>query len=276
MKHILLSAVLATGLLSSCSTAYKAGQTPDDLYYSPGREIVEAKEEKAKIADGDVYQEYISSNDDRYLRMKVANREQWSSIDNYSYWNDSRYDFTNYSYSPLYAGPYSLSYGGFYSNYYSSYYLSMMNPYYLGPAWNTGFYYGCYGMGGYSSFGWGSPLYSLVSYSTPKVTGTPPPGYSNIAAYKNKSTSNSNWGYTDSHTGAFVPTSGSQSNFSSLAKRVFSSSNNNQNTSTYDRPVRSFTQSNSAPVSISSSAGGSSGGFRSTGTTATSGRSGRN
>ena len=29
---------LAVAAFSSCSTAYKAGQTPDDVYFSPARE----------------------------------------------------------------------------------------------------------------------------------------------------------------------------------------------------------------------------------------------
>jgi hypothetical protein len=284
MKHFLLSAALATGLLSSCSTAYKSAQTPDDLYYSPGRaEITAAKVEKAKVADADVYDEYVSSNDDRYLHMKVANREQWSSIDNYAYWNDSRYDFSSYNYSPMYSSPYGFSYSNFYSNYYSSAYLSMLNPYYMGPGWNMGLGgmgLGCYGMGlgygGYNTLAWNSPLYTVISYSTPKIPGTTNfSSASNLSAFKNKATSNSNWGYTDTHTGKFVPTSGSQNNYSALSKRVYSNTNNQ--TSTYDRAARSFTPStSSAPVSMSSSAGGSSGGFRSTGTTTTTGRGGRN
>ncbi len=37
--RILLLAISAAAL-SSCSTMYKSGQTPDDVYYSPGQERV--------------------------------------------------------------------------------------------------------------------------------------------------------------------------------------------------------------------------------------------
>ena len=41
--------VLASVLiLASCSTAYKSGQTPDDVYYSPERSKAYAKTEKKK------------------------------------------------------------------------------------------------------------------------------------------------------------------------------------------------------------------------------------
>jgi hypothetical protein len=39
IKVLLLA--LAAGSIASCSTAYKSGQTPDDLYYSPVRVVEE-------------------------------------------------------------------------------------------------------------------------------------------------------------------------------------------------------------------------------------------
>ena len=85
MKHLLLLSVLSIGLFTGCSTAFKAGQTPDDVYYSPGREIASVNEEKKQQKEKEEYQEYISSLDDRYLRMKVAKRGRWSSLDNFDY-----------------------------------------------------------------------------------------------------------------------------------------------------------------------------------------------
>ena len=41
--RILLLAISAAAL-SSCSTMYKSGQTPDDVYYSPGQERVASTE----------------------------------------------------------------------------------------------------------------------------------------------------------------------------------------------------------------------------------------
>jgi hypothetical protein len=37
MKSSVLLLALVVAALSSCTTAYKTGQTPDDVYYSPTR-----------------------------------------------------------------------------------------------------------------------------------------------------------------------------------------------------------------------------------------------
>ncbi|OYW20132.1 MAG: hypothetical protein B7Z54_02000, partial [Sphingobacteriales bacterium 12-47-4] len=39
MKRQILLASLTALVLGSCTTAYKTGQTPDDVYYSPQREV---------------------------------------------------------------------------------------------------------------------------------------------------------------------------------------------------------------------------------------------
>ncbi len=132
-------------LLSSCSSAYKATSTPDDVYYSPAPD--------AKAGAEDRYDDYTSSSDDNYLRMKVRNRYQWNGIDDYSYWNDSRYDF-GYSCSPS-----------------RSVLLNPYNPYF-------GFAYTPWGY-------WNNPAYTLVYYKNPQVYyGNT--GKTNLTAYRNK------------------------------------------------------------------------------------------
>jgi hypothetical protein len=254
MKHALLLSALSIGLLSSCTTAFKAGQTPDDVYYSPGSEVVSVKEDKRQKNEEAQYQEYISSLDDRYLRMKIANRYRWGALDNFDYWYDSRYDFNTYN------------------NYYSN-----LSPYSSwNPEWNLSVGYGryCPGTGGW---GWNSPIYTVVHYTNPYYSGGSTSG-SNISAYRNKNYNNTNYGYKDPKNGAFVP-SASNSGFGNLLKRVFTGS---ENTSSYDRPARTFndTRSNSntssPPPATSSNAGGNSGGFKSTGTSSSTGRGGKN
>ena len=94
MKQLSFLTIGLVLLLSSCSTAYRAGQTPDDVYYSPGSTAGgEEKVKKQRSRDDQEYQEYISSQDDAYLRRKVTNRNRWSTIDDFSYWNDCRYNF---------------------------------------------------------------------------------------------------------------------------------------------------------------------------------------
>jgi hypothetical protein len=255
MRQVLLFSVLCIGLLTSCSTAFKNGQTPDDVYYSPGRELADTKKEEIQQDNGQ-YQEYISSLDDRYLRMKVANRSRWSSIDNFDYWNDSRYDFNSY-------------------NYYNNH-----NPYTTwNPYWNTSsYYYGSYYPGN-GKWGWHSPAYTVVGYNIPKYGGST--SASNIYAYRNKSynnTNTNNYGYNPKSGNYTTPSS--NSSFGNLLKKVFSSS---ENTSSYDRPARTFNSStnsstpntNSTPPPTNSNAGGNSGGVKSTGSSASTPRAGR-
>lgn len=259
MKTTLLAVSLAVGLLTSCSAVYKSGQTPDDVYYSPAREGGNRKEEQKQQQADERYEEYISSQDDRYLRMKVANRSRWTSIDDYDYWYDSRYDFGNYSYRSGWNNysnfcnnnfNFGVSYGG------------VRRPF-LGN--------GC---------GWNNPIYTLIGYSNPKVYAGSTTG-SNITAYRNKGYNNTNSGYKDPKSGSWINTgNGNNNNFGNLVKRVFSSAVGTTQSGSYDRAARTFnnnsnsnSNNNSAP---SSSAGGNSGGFKSTGTSSSTPRGGKN
>jgi hypothetical protein len=109
MKSFLPLLSLAV-VFASCSTAYKSGQTPDDVYFSPERpkeEYVRVQKEEDRRYRG---QDYYSYEDDRYLRMKVRDRYRWSYLDDY------------------YRDPYAYNYFG---NYYSSnyyYYNGYLNP----------------------------------------------------------------------------------------------------------------------------------------------------
>lgn len=71
-------------VFGSCTTAYKSGQTPDDVYFSPAKQ----KEEYVRVEKDEDNQykktdEDYAYNDDRYLRMKVRNRDRWSYLDDY-------------------------------------------------------------------------------------------------------------------------------------------------------------------------------------------------
>lgn len=263
MKRMLLLSFLGAGLLSGCSTIYQSGQTPDDVYYSPGRDGSTVREEEKRKDDQARYEEYISSQDDRYLRMKVANRNRWSSLDDFDYWYDSRYDFSSRYYHP-----------------YNSY--SYYNPYSSGNyyGWNSGWNYAL-GYGGWRpslgmGWGWNSPIYTVISYGSPKLYAGSTSG-SNISAYRNKSYNNANLGYKDTKTGKWISSGGTKNSFGELVRRVFtpaSSNNNSGNNSSWERPARTFDNS-SGNSGTSSSAGGNSGGFKSSGSSASGGRSGR-
>lgn len=110
-------------VFASCSTAYKTGQTPDDVYYSPERPQAEYvrvdDEDDDKYYRGEDYRnrdDYYNYEEERYLRMKVRNRQRWSYLDN---------DF--YSYNPYVYRNYNYYYNSPWNSY--SYWDQCYNPY---------------------------------------------------------------------------------------------------------------------------------------------------
>ncbi len=273
MKRMLLLCLMGSGLLTGCSTMYQSGQTPDDVYYSPGRDGSAARVEKRQ-RDESRYEDYISSADDQYLRMKVANRNRWNTLDDFNYWYDSRYDF----------GQHYYGYGGY--NTWNNLYA--WNPYYysLNPGWNYGLGYGMWRPG--FGLGWNCPVYTVIGYTNPKVfygngsTFAGATSRTTISAYRNRTYNNTNSGYRDTKTGQWININNNKEGFGNLMKRVFSPApNNSSNSSSWDRPVRTFNNTNtyssgnnnsSSSSSSSSNAGGSSGGYKSTGSSAGGGR----
>lgn len=96
---------LSVAAFSSCSTAYKSGQTPDDVYYSPVR--VE-EEDNDKDKDDNRNQTTYQSPEDWQVRMAIRDR-RWRDLDDYSY-NNSPYNYcycqcnhyTGYYYNPYF------------------------------------------------------------------------------------------------------------------------------------------------------------------------------
>lgn len=120
MKKLLFAILF----LTSCTT-YKIGQTPDDLYFS-------GKIERNNIKDipKEKYQEYISPSDVRFLRMKVNNRNRWSMIDDFNYWNDFRFNTFYLNFNPFF-NPYfdPFWYNPFFGNRLFQPYMFGFNPY---------------------------------------------------------------------------------------------------------------------------------------------------
>ena len=100
IKILLLA--IATGSIASCSTVYKSGQTPDDLYYSPVRAVEEKVEKKDEVRRDTRYDNY----EDRAIVMSTRDR-RWRDLDN-------DYDY-NCSYDPY---RYGYNYGYYYNPYY--------------------------------------------------------------------------------------------------------------------------------------------------------------
>lgn len=176
IRLFILSLITISCLGTSCTSLQQTTvAATDDLYYTPNNKET-AKSNTAAVSgnrysnqmdnqDQDEYQDYQSYPDDRYLRLKVANRYRWDALDDFGYWNDPRY---NYSYYPSYGG-WNSWYSGIYgSSWYNPFGISMgfgwggYSPYigsYYGLGWGfDDFAYGGMGYGygmGYGGFGYG-------------------------------------------------------------------------------------------------------------------------
>ena len=237
MKLFVLLVALTAVVFSSCTTAYKTGQTPDDVYYSPGKPQdeyvrVEKKDDRYYRGSDDYYE-------DRFLRMRLQNRYRWSALDDYYFYN-------TYAYNP---------YGYYHS------WNSPWNSYYT---WNN-FYNPYYG---------GIPYYPGVIVIKNPRTYNPPsrPLVFNPASYNTGSSLNRpagsrglNNSYNNSNSNRYNNTNSNRSSLGQSVRKVFTNSNNNNssyNSNSNSTPTRSYTpsSSNSSSSSSRSSSSSSSGG----------------
>lgn len=246
MKSRFLLFLATAAAISSCSSAYKSGQTPDDVYYSPARgaeEYVETRQD-----DNRRYRNYeVETSEDRWLRMRVRNPYRWNSFDDYD-WNIHN-SWTRNTYSP-----YSYNWNSYWNRYWT--WNSFYNPYctnivVVNPKGNA-------------------PVYNKVrNFSLGSYTNTNYNNSNNTTNFRSKT----NTGVVrPSATGSGYNNGNSNSVGSSL-RRVFSSeTGTNSYQPTGSRESRSYTPSNSGGSSgsssgssgRSSSSGGSSGGGGST------------
>lgn len=224
MKSAFLLPVVLVIALSSCTTAYKTGQTPDDVYYSAARpQGEEDKTEKEERRDYTYNNDYY---DDRYLRMKVRNRYQWNDLNDW-------YNYDRYSYGYNYAF-------GSYNNPYNSWHY-FYNPY-------------CCCQGNYNSYS--NPKIALIK---PVVR----PASFNLGGYTNTNYNNSNAnGKSATRAGSSRPVYNNSNGkgFSNTIRTIFSgnNNNNNSNSSSSSSSSRTYTPSNNNSSSSSSSSSGSS------------------
>jgi hypothetical protein len=220
-----------TVILASCSSVYKSSQTPDDVYYSPSRQ---GKYVSRNQSDNNEYQDYTSSSDNRYLRMKAQNRYRWSSIDDFDYWNNPGYAYNNYYSSYGRFNPY------FNNNWYSGYSYGYNNNFWL--SYNTGWFNSYYPSYGYGSY---TPIYVIKNPT--KTTSVYRPqlsGYNN-RSYNNKNiynSTNNRQGLGSTLRRAFTP---SNNNSYNNNNKSYNNNHNYNNNSVNDRPVRSYTPSSS-------------------------------
>jgi hypothetical protein len=213
---------IALGLVafSSCSV-YRAGQTPDDVYYSPGRSddsYVMVDNGRRGYDNADSYY----TPEDNYLRMRVRDRNRWSAIDQYNYMNDWQYTpgyggfYSPYSYYNPYSwySPYGINayWNSFYmwNSYYNPYYNYMIigggktNPIVYNNAVRT------YSRGSYINSG-GYNTRNAYSNGGRTTIGSPGGRYntSNGGSYYNNNSGGLRRGYTDRNSGSYVPSNNS-------------------------------------------------------------------
>jgi uncharacterized membrane protein YgcG len=211
---ILLLAVISAVAFSSCTTAYKTGQTPDDVYFSPATpedEYVRVeKREQRRYEGSDEYYE------DRYLRMRVGNRYRWSELDDYYY--GSRYNYAYYNTWGIH---------------------NPWNPY---TYWNCNFnpYYGGGVIIGPKSPTYARPrTFNLNAYNNNSLTNNtynPKAGRINIGGNSGNNNNNNSYnspGRSNNNTGSFLRDlfSGGNSNSSSGSKSSSSGSSSSSSSS---------------------------------------------
>jgi hypothetical protein len=97
----------AATILASCSTAYKSGQTPDDLYYAKPVAVKQQNEVKEEQRRYESYQDVV---EERNIRFGINNR-RWRNFDEYDYNYNCLYNPYQFGYtSPYYFNPYFYQY----------------------------------------------------------------------------------------------------------------------------------------------------------------------
>jgi hypothetical protein len=219
MKSPILLLAFFVAAFSSCTTAYKTGQTPDDVYYSPAQpqdEYVQTEREERRNYRNDEYY------DDRYLRMKVRNRYRWNDFNDW------------YSYER-----YGFGYGYVYGSY--------NNPY---NSWN--YYYNPYCQSNVIF----NPKNTTTSYSKPRTfnLGT----YNPVATNSNNKSSNlfryTNTSNNNTYTAPRNSSNRNNSNAGNVLRDVFGGGNNSSKSTNTNSSSNS---SNSSGKSSSSSSGSS-------------------
>ena len=240
MKYKFLLPIVSVIFFSSCSSIYKTTQTPDDVYYSP--ETINAITQTTLIKEQTEASNYFDNN---YITHKVRNRNRWQTIDDYTYWNDTRYNH------PLNWNSFNNnSFGGSCYNSYSNYYNGCSNPY-LNNLNNWGFYNGSYGAGWNNPYQYNTPITTINTIKTLPNT--------NNLSYTNTKYNNTNYYYN--------PKTGASQGVNTANNVKFRTQKNDSKGESYSNPTRNFdnNNSNNTYTPPSKNAGGNSGGFNSKG-----------
>jgi len=266
MNTRILLLALSVVALSSCSSVYKSGQTPDDVYYSPARpqapasddEYVDVRQPK-QGANYQTYEQYQDNyRDDRFLRMSVGNPYYMNAYNSYGGFDwryNSFYDGFNYGFT----SPWNNYFA--WNNFYNPYCVG----YGYGGNYGLGYHSGGYGSGYYGGTvkytNYNAPIsrpvvFNVNSYSGNNRAGarsyTPSSYYNNPQRYNNGNGANNNRSY---YNNGNSNSNNSRNNSYTPANNTGSSNNSNNNYT----PSRSYTPSSSGSSSGGSSSGGGGG-----------------
>ncbi|MFZ9240370.1 MAG: hypothetical protein ACO22R_04465 [Chitinophagaceae bacterium] len=161
-----IMAVIATAtILVGCSTAYRSGQTPDDVYFSPARNNAGYVVTDEEDGNGR-YNASAVPMQDRYMRMKSIGGSRWNVFDDdFSYWNNPYWN--NRAYFDMY------SFGGFNSIGLNS--LTLGNPFMFNP---MSYYYSPF-----SPMYYGQPVVVLNTFKTTVAPRNSGPRVYNLSNY---------------------------------------------------------------------------------------------
>ncbi len=106
-KYLLLA--IFSAFIVGCSSSYKTAQTPDDVYFSTEKpstdNYVQVRKNNNRYYTADEYYE------DRMLKMMVGDRNRWSEVDDWYYYNNR---YANYNINRNWNDPWnSYSYWNF-------------------------------------------------------------------------------------------------------------------------------------------------------------------
>lgn len=251
MKSKLIFLLGIVAVLGSCTSAYRIGQTPDDVYYSPAPPSQAVYVTSNNQQDQDSY-DYNNSNADNSenlaIRRGISNPVYRSSIAlDYGYGYDPYDNYGSSFYSPyssyynaynsplLTFYPYNSYYSNFYSPYYNYYYPQ---AYYITKPGNTA-----------PNYNIAPRRYNLRPYSSSNyIEG------GNYRPSQNITTSSV-------PIRTFAPPISNRTGSDNSTRRIYTPANNDNNRSnnnnTYTPPERTFTP---APTQNNNSSSGSNSG----------------
>lgn len=274
LKISSLLVVAAALTLSSCSSVYKSGQTPDDVYFSPGRTGA-----AYASGDDDNGSDYLSTNqrrryndpvsdpnyaDDQYMRMAIATGRRPMFFDDFAMMNP--YYRNNWAFNShmVWNSPWNSPWNSMYmwNSFYNPYW-GIGNGWYGGgfglgwsPGWGTGW------GGGWGGGHWaGGGIINKPGYYTAPRPSRPRSGFT-MGSYLNSSNNRNSYRVNNSYYGNYNNRNNYNNNRSIINNNNRSMYNNNRSTNSgsVDRPTRSYTPSSSPASSGSRGSSGGGGG----------------